>query len=189
MWGRKDQPEEHPQPTNSAPQATAPEAVRAPTPARAPEPERHAAPRGASHFGKTLKLVGTIAGNEDLYIDGEVEGKITLENCSLTVGPNGNVQADVKAKSVAILGRVKGNVHVGDRTEIRNTGTLEGDLVTARVIIEEEAVFRGSIDIVKNKAERAEAEIGKRPVASESAPKPKPQFVAEAGAARAGQAN
>ena len=98
------------------------------------------------------------------------------------------MQADVKAKAVAILGRVKGNVHVSDRTEIRNTGTLEGDLVTARVIIEEEAVFRGSIDIVKNKAERAEV-IDKKSVASESAPKPKPQVVAEAGVAKASQAN
>jgi cytoskeletal protein CcmA (bactofilin family) len=188
MWGRKDQPEEQPQPATSTPQARASEPARAPSPARALEAERPAAPRGASHFGKTLKLVGTITGNEDLYIDGEVEGKITLENCSVTVGPNGNVQADVKAKSVAILGCVKGNVHVGDRTEIRNTGTLEGDLVTARVIIEEEAVFRGSIDIVKNKGERAEA-MDKKAVASESAPKPKPQVVAESSAARAGQAS
>ena len=88
-------------------------------------------------------------GNEDLYIDGEVEGTVELKGNSLTVGPNGNVHADVSAHSITILGRLQGNVKVGERTEIRKTGSFEGELLTAQIVSEDGAVFRGSIDIVK----------------------------------------
>jgi cytoskeletal protein CcmA (bactofilin family) len=106
-------------------------------------------PAGAAQIGKSLKVKGEIAGSEDLYVDGEVEGKITLQGNNLTIGPNGNVRAEVSAHSITVLGRLQGNVRAADRVEIRKTGSLEGDLVTARIAIEEDAVFRGSIDIVK----------------------------------------
>ena len=107
--------------------------------------------RGQSlaQIGKSLKLKGEIMGNEDLYIDGEVEGTVELKGNSLTVGPNGNVHADVSAHSITILGRLQGNVKVGERTEIRKTGSFEGELLTAQIVSEDGAVFRGSIDIVK----------------------------------------
>ncbi len=100
-------------------------------------------------IGKSLKVKGTITGHEDLYVDGEIEGAIELEENSLTVGPNGNVSADVKARDITVLGRLTGNVRAGERIEIRKTGSLEGDLTTSRIVIEDGAVFRGSIDIVK----------------------------------------
>lgn len=100
-------------------------------------------------IGKSLKVKGTISGHEDLYVDGEIEGTIELEENSLTVGPNGNVNADVKARDITVLGRLNGNVRAGERIEIRKTGSLEGDIATSRIVIEDGAIFRGSIDIVK----------------------------------------
>ena len=102
-----------------------------------------------AQIGKSLKLKGEITGSEDIYIDGEVEGTVELKGNSLTVGPNGNVHADVSARSITILGRLQGNVKVGERTEIRKTGSFGGELVTAQIVIEDGAVFCGSIDIVK----------------------------------------
>ena len=83
--------------------------------------------RGQSlaQIGKSLKLKGEITGSEDLYIDGEVEGTVELKGNSLTIGPNGNVHADVSARSITILGRLQGNVKARERTEIRKTGSFE----------------------------------------------------------------
>jgi cytoskeletal protein CcmA (bactofilin family) len=100
-------------------------------------------------IGKSLKIRGSITGSQDLYVDGEVEGTIQLDQNSLTIGPNGNVDAEITAKDIIIEGKVTGNVKAGDRIDIRKTGSLHGDLSTARIVIEDGAVFRGSIDIVK----------------------------------------
>ena len=108
-------------------------------------------------------MKGEITGSEDLYIDGEVEGSVALKDNSLTVGPNGKVHADVSARSITILGRLRGNVKAGERIEIRKTGSLEGDLSTARIVIEDGAVFRGSIDIVKPGQNAASAPAAARP--------------------------
>lgn len=102
-----------------------------------------------AQIGKSLKVRGEISGNEDLTIDGEVEGTIELKDNSLTIGPNGKVHANVTARSITVLGRLEGNVKAGERVEISKTGSLEGDLVTPRIVIEDGAVFRGSIDILK----------------------------------------
>jgi cytoskeletal protein CcmA (bactofilin family) len=102
-----------------------------------------------AQVGKSLQLKGEITGSEDLFIDGEVEGTVELKDNNLTIGPNGNVHADVQARSIIVLGRLRGNVRAGDKVEIRKTGSLEGDLATARIIIEDGAVFRGSIDILQ----------------------------------------
>ena len=123
-------------------------------------------------IGKSLKIKGTVTGHEDLYVDGDIEGTVELVENSLTVGPNGKVNADVTARDITVLGKLTGNVHAGERIEIRKTGSLEGDLTTSRIVIEDGAVFRGSIDIVK-------PEQGGKPgpakaLASAAAPKPQP---------------
>ena len=152
MWGKKD--ETMPS-AGSAPGGSPDAALPAPTRSlgvASPASSGGATldrGRNTAQIGKSLKLKGEISGNEDLYIDGEVEGTVELEQNNLTVGPNGKVQADVTARSITILGRVQGNVRAGERIEIRKTGSLEGDLVTARIVIEDGAVFRGSIDIIK----------------------------------------
>jgi cytoskeletal protein CcmA (bactofilin family) len=160
MWGRKEEGEA---PSNATPRpepprpavAEPPKPVAAPPVAAAPRPT-NPGPGAAAQFGKSLRLKGEIAGSEDLFIDGDVEGKITLQGNNLTIGPNGNVRAEVTAHSITVLGRLEGNVRAADRVEIRRTGSLEGDLVTARIAIEEDAVFRGSIDIVKPGTKQAD---------------------------------
>jgi len=82
-----------------------------------------------------------LSGSEDLYIDGQVEGTIELRDHNLTVGPNGRVDANVNAKEVVLLGSVKGNIRASERVEIRKSGSLVGDLVSARVTIEDGGVF------------------------------------------------
>ena len=107
-------------------------------------------PRGTvAHIGKSVLIKGELSGSEDLYVDGQVEGTIELRDHNLTVGPNGRVQANINAKEVIIHGSLKGNVRAIDRVEIRKSGSLVGDLVAARVMIEDGAYFKGSIDIQK----------------------------------------
>ena len=155
MWGRKEDPAP---PLASTPET--PSALPAGAASAAGAPERG---RNLAQIGKSLKLKGEITGSEDLYIDGEVEGMVELKENSLTVGPNGKVHADVSARSITILGRLQGNVKAGERIEIRKTGSLEGDLSTARIVIEDGAVFRGSIDIVKPGQSAAHAPAAARP--------------------------
>ena len=133
MWGRKDEPEAQPV---SAPAVNpaAGQAQESQRPAPAAAAARPAsADRGArnnAQVGKSIKFKGEISGSEDLVIDGEVEGTIELRDNSLIVGPNGNVRAQIKARTITVQGRLEGNVHAGERIEIRKTGSLEGDLVT-----------------------------------------------------------
>lgn len=105
---------------------------------------------GAATIGKAVKIVGQIFSREDLYVDGDVEGTIELMEHKLTVGPNGKVHSGVKAREVVALGSIQGNVEASDRIEIRKDARLVGDIKTARIVIEDGAYFKGSIDIVKS---------------------------------------
>ena len=120
------------------------------------EPAPAVAPRNAvlnsqeqATIGKSLLIKGEVTGSESLYIDGRVEGAINLPGNRVTVGRNGQVQANINAKEVVVLGKVKGNVTASDRVEIRNEGALDGDVICQRVSIEDGAWFKGSIDIRK----------------------------------------
>ena len=106
--------------------------------------------RGSSAtIGKAVKIVGQIYSKEDLYVDGDLEGTVELLEHKLTIGPNGTVHAAVKAREVVALGTIQGNVEAAERIEIRKDAKLIGDIKTARIIIEDGAYFKGSIDIVK----------------------------------------
>jgi len=147
MWNR--QKDEMAPPVRETPPPAPPfrEAARE---VRAPEPPREPALRGGiATIGKNLIVKGNVGGGEDLYIDGEVEGSVELKDNNITVGPNGRVNANLHARDIVVLGRVKGNVRAVERLEIRKTGSLIGDIVTARVVIEDGAYFKGSIDIQK----------------------------------------
>jgi len=100
-------------------------------------------------IGKTVLIKGQVMSREDLTIDGEVEGSVELQENRLTVGPHGKLQAGVKAREVIVLGTVHGNVETSDKIEIRKDARVVGDLKTARVVIEDGAYFKGSIDIIK----------------------------------------
>jgi cytoskeletal protein CcmA (bactofilin family) len=126
----------------------------------------------SSRLGKRLKFVGQITGTEDIQIEGDCSGTIELKDNCLTIGPNANVEADVQARSIYIAGRLKGHVQAPERIELRKTGSLEGDVMTAGIVIEEGAVFRGSIDIVKPEAKNAvAAPPPKQPESARSQPK------------------
>ena len=129
-----------------------PEPVR-PTATPAPTyepPARAAAPTGdQATIGKGLVIKGEISGSESLFIDGEVDGTITLPGNRVTVGRNGQVAANITAREVVVLGKVRGNIQASDRVDIRSEGSLTGDVAAARISIEDGAFFKGGIDIRK----------------------------------------
>ncbi len=149
MWKRKEDeyttPGADPGPSGSAfnPAASAP-----PRPA---EPVRSESLRSneVATIGKSVVVKGQLSGSEDLIVDGEVEGSISLRGQSLTVGPNGRVRANIEARNVILHGRVDGDVHATERVELRKTASLTGDISTARISIEDGAFFKGTIDIQK----------------------------------------
>lgn len=100
-----------------------------------------------AHIGKSVVIKGELSGSEDLYLDGEVEGTIELQRNSLTIGPNGRIRAHINAKEVVVHGKVDGNIKCTDRMELRRTAVLVGDVSTQRIVIEDGAFFKGSIDI------------------------------------------
>ena len=104
---------------------------------------------GTARLGASLHIKGEITGNEDLQIDGSVEGLVSLEDRKLTIGASARVTADIIAREVAVYGNVKGNLRARDRIEIKKDGSVVGDLTTARIMIEDGAYFKGSIEIDK----------------------------------------
>src|SRR5271169_5762136 len=104
---------------------------------------------GTARLGASLHVKGEITGNEDLHIDGTVEGLVHLEDRKLTIGASARVTADVIAREVVVFGNVKGNLRARDRIEIKKDGSVVGDLTTARIMIEDGAYFKGSIEIDK----------------------------------------
>jgi cytoskeletal protein CcmA (bactofilin family) len=103
----------------------------------------------AAVIGKSVEIRGEVKGNEDLVVDGHVEGTITLSDSRLTVGPNANVQANVAARDVIVLGTLTGNIAATGRVELRQGSQLLGDIRAARLSIEENANFSGKVDLVQ----------------------------------------
>jgi cytoskeletal protein CcmA (bactofilin family) len=110
------------------------------------EPENRG---GSATIGKAVKINGQIHSKEDLFVDGDVEGTVEAPDHKLTIGPNGTVHATIKAREVVALGSIQGNVEATERIEIKKDAKLIGDIRTARIVIEDGAYFKGSIDIVK----------------------------------------
>jgi cytoskeletal protein CcmA (bactofilin family) len=102
-----------------------------------------------ARIGKTVVIRGEVKGSEDLIVDGRVEGTVSLSESRLTIGPNANVAADLSAKDVLILGRVQGNVVASGRVELRAGCTVEGDIRALRLAVEDNAVFRGKVDLTQ----------------------------------------
>ena len=106
-------------------------------------------------LGRSVVVSGELSGAEDLLIEGQLEGTIRLQEHTLTVGQHGQVKAEVNARQVIVLGTVHGNITARDRIEIRKTGHVVGDLVSAGVAIEEGAYFKGSIEILREEEREA----------------------------------
>ncbi len=99
------------------------------------------------NIGKSVVIKGELSGSEDLTIEGQVEGKIELRDNVLTIGTNGKIKAEVFAKTVIVLGEVTGNVTASEKVDIRDNGSVDGDLTSPKVAIAEGAHFRGAIDM------------------------------------------
>jgi len=121
-----------------------------------------------AHIGSSVVIKGELSGSEDLYLDGEVEGSIDLQNNNLVIGPNGKVRANVFAKDVTIHGKVDGTVTGVTRVELKKSAVLNGDINTHRIVIEDGAFFKGAIDI--RKPESGSAASGAAAGASVAAP-------------------
>lgn len=112
---------------------------------------------GLARIGKSVVVCGEVKGNEDLIVDGRVEGTVNLSDCRLTIGPTANVAADLSARDVLIQGRVQGNVVASGRVELRAGCIVEGDIRALRLAVEDNAVFRGKVDLTQGAAKTAEA--------------------------------
>ena len=111
-------------------------------------------PAGSNaRLGASLRVKGEISGNEDLHVDGTVEGLIHLDDRKLTVGMAAKVTADVIAREIVVYGSVKGNLRATDKIEIKKDGSVVGDLTTARIMIEDGAYFKGAIEIDRQAGE------------------------------------
>ena len=119
------------------------------SPTRNYDAESRMAPAGSATLGKNVTVKGQIFSREDLTIDGEVEGTVECHEHRLTIGPNGRVQAGLKAREIVIYGSIQGNVEAVEKIDIKKEAKLVGDIKTSRIMIEDGAYFKGSIDISK----------------------------------------
>ena len=119
------------------------------SPTRTFDAEPRLAPAGSATLGKNVTVKGQIFSREDLTIDGEVEGTVECHEHRLTIGPNGRVHASLKAREIVIYGSIQGNVEAVEKIDIKKEAKLVGDIKTSRIMIEDGAYFKGSIDITK----------------------------------------
>ena len=105
-----------------------------------------------ANIGKSISIKGDLTGNEDLVLDGKVEGKVELPNNQLTVGADGTVKAEIQAKAVVVVGKVTGNIRGTERIEIQATGVVDGDVAAPKLVVAEGAVLNGSIQMSQKAA-------------------------------------
>jgi cytoskeletal protein CcmA (bactofilin family) len=126
----------------------------------------------AACISQGIRIKGEVTGSEDLFVDGHVDGKLSLTNGSLTIGPNGKVKADVTAREVIVRGKVEGKVSGRDRVQLWSTGQVTGEVQTERLAIEDGAMLRGKVEAGKQPARTAEAQSAAAAGASSGGAKP-----------------
>jgi cytoskeletal protein CcmA (bactofilin family) len=176
MWKRENEPAPTPQPSHAAPSS----ATATPAAPAAPrvEPEPPARPAAVSVagsravIGPSLDLTGELSGAEDLLVEGKVQGKIRLAQNAVVVGAKGRVSADVQARMIEIEGEVDGHLSADELIVLRKSARVRGDLASPRVVIEDGAKFKGTIDMEPKRAAAAAAAPGPRPVLTEESPRP-----------------
>src|SRR6202046_3423044 len=175
MWNRRKDEEFAIKPASAPPtsSALAKEGIPMSTlPGRTNEPHFDTARGGSAVLGKSVIVKGQIFSREDLTIDGEVEGTVELQEHRLTVGPNGKVIASIKAREIVVQGTVHGNIETREKIDIRKDAKVVGDIRTARIVIEDGADFKGSIDIVRAEAHTPAAAPKPQPVAAAATSSP-----------------
>jgi cytoskeletal protein CcmA (bactofilin family) len=114
---------------------------------------------GSTVIGKSVVIRGDVSGNEDLYIDGDIEGTITLTDSQLTVGPNARVRADVSVRDIVVFGHLTGNINATGRVDLRQSAIVNGDVLAGRLSIEESAILKGRVEL-KASADGKLASVG-----------------------------
>src|SRR5215813_12646566 len=168
MWKR----DENVRPTGGQPTAAPPASAPAAGSPGARSETGHLMEKDIVNIGKSVVIKGELNGSEDLTIEGQVEGTIQLREHVLTIGPNGKIKAQVFAKSVVVLGEVTGNVTASEKVDIRDKGSVDGDIVSPRVAIAEGAHFRGSVDMQRKAAAPQPQAQAPRPVAAQPSQQP-----------------
>src|SRR5215218_2782690 len=153
MWKRDESVK--PAAAPAQPPATAPSAPVAAAPSAEPRAQLG---RDMVNIGKSVVIKGELSGSENLTIEGHVEGRIDLKDNVLTIGPNGKIKAEVFAKAVVVLGEVTGNVTASEKVDIRDNGSVDGDIASPRVAIAEGAHFRGSVDMQRAGQQKAQSQ-------------------------------
>jgi cytoskeletal protein CcmA (bactofilin family) len=176
MWKRDEavKPGTPAGPGSGSPPSGAPSAADSRIPPSTTNEPARGLERTAVNIGKSVVIKGELNGSEDLTIEGQVEGKIELRQNVLTIGPNGKIKAQVFAKSVIVLGEVTGNVTATEKVDIRDNGSVDGDIAAPRVAIAEGAHFRGSIDMQRTGAKPG-AEKTEKPTTAAQPPHSGPQ--------------
>lgn len=149
MWKPTNTPTTPNTPSSPEPQRSFTPATPEPIPVPRPAASAPLNTQEQATLGKSLVIKGEVTGSESLYIDGRVDGSINLPGNRVTVGRNGVVSANISAREIVVLGKVRGNMTASDRVDIRADGSLTGDIVAQRISIEDGAYFKGGIDIRK----------------------------------------
>ncbi len=165
MWKR----DESVRPPSGQPAPSQPPAPAAPV-AAAPRVEARPTMESTVNIGKSVVIKGELTGSEDLTIEGQVEGTIQLREHVLTIGANARIKAQVFAKAVIVLGEVTGNVTASEKVDIRDNGSVDGDIVSPRVAIAEGAHFRGSVDMQRKGSAQPKPAAAPQPSASAVVP-------------------
>jgi cytoskeletal protein CcmA (bactofilin family) len=147
VWKKPDDNPSHPEPAPAAPR-----------PAAAPPVESRRADRATATIGPSIFINGDLSGDEDLVIEGRVEGKIDLKQHNVTIGKNGRVRADVFGNTVIVEGEVDGNLFAQQQAILRQSGAVRGNITAPRVMLEDGSRFRGSIDMESKEGARAAAQ-------------------------------
>jgi len=157
MWKKEDgKPQGVPE-ISTAPAGSSPSSSNISSfPSREVPREVPVSSNASACISQGIKIKGEVTGSEDLFVDGHVDGKLSLTNGSLTVGPNGTVKADVTAREVIVRGKVEGKVSGRDRVQLWSTGQVTGEVQTSRLAIEDGAMLRGKVEAGKQPA-KAEA--------------------------------
>jgi len=158
------------QDTVPVPASRVPSQVHSTPPARAAESAAAPAGRAASKISSGLKISGELSGESDIYIDGEVHGKIRLENTRVTVGPNGRVQADIEAREIVVEGNVQGNLKAGESAHFGASSRVTGSVITPRIGIDDGARLRGKVETVLAKPARESSSAGKERASADLQP-------------------
>ena len=157
MWKKEEVPSPSPAPQSSA----------------APRVERHASPAAGERatIGRSITIRGEVTGDEDLLIQGRVEGSVDLKQHSVTVGSEGDVKASINGRVVVVEGRVDGNIHAEEQVILRTSATVQGDITAPRVVLEDGARFRGGVDM-GDVGDRGRRGVNAQPAPAKKAPEP-----------------